>query len=142
MSVGFDPSTDFEDITDGLEAVTLNRRGSTPNTSIAHALRRKVTQGIAGKHEAQTSDGQYSINDIAWHLPDAEVGDDPLVSDSVIDRDNNRHTILQSIVIIDLKAAVELDASAIEITWSKMKWRRTLKFHRSRNSIPGLMTKG
>ncbi len=97
MSVGFDPSTDFEDITDGLEAVTLNRRGSTPNTSIANALRRKVTQGVAGKHEAQISDGQYNINDSAWHLPDAEVGNDPLVGDEIIrDLDSSRYTILQS----------------------------------------------
>ncbi len=90
MSVGFDPSTDFEDITDGLEAVTLDRRGSTPNTSIALALQRNITN-----REIAQSDGKYLAGDVRWHLPDALVGADPRAGDTIVDAVGSRYTILQ-----------------------------------------------
>ena len=80
MSVGFDPSTDFEDITDGLEAVTLNRRGSSSNVAIEKALQRAVTTS-----EVAASDGQYTQGDVRWHLPIAEVADTPKIGDSIVD---------------------------------------------------------
>jgi len=90
MSVTFDPSTDFEDVCDGLEAVTLNRRGSTPNTDIAHALQRNINN-----REIAASDGKYKAGDVRWHLPDAEIGDDPRMGDVIVDAADNRYTILE-----------------------------------------------
>ena len=80
MSVEFDPSTDFEDITDGLQAVTLNRRGSSSNVAVAKALQRAVTTS-----EVAASDGQYTQGDVRWHLPIAEVADAPKIGDSIVD---------------------------------------------------------
>ena len=58
MTLAFDPSNDLVQVADGLEAVTLRRRGSTPGgpgTTIAHALRRSVST-----REAAASDGRYT----------------------------------------------------------------------------------
>ena len=90
MSVGFDPATDFEDVTDGLEAVTLDRRGSTPNTSIALALQRNITN-----REIAQSNGKYLAGDVRWHLPDALAGADPRAGDTLVDAASNRYTILE-----------------------------------------------
>ncbi len=80
MSVGFDPSTDFETITDGLEAVTLNRRGSSADVSVTNALQRDVTTS-----EIAASDGQYTQGDVRWHLPAAEVSATPKIGDNIVD---------------------------------------------------------
>ena len=43
MTLAFDPTNDLAQVADGLETVTLPRRGSTPGgpgTTITHALRR------------------------------------------------------------------------------------------------------
>lgn len=80
MSVGFDPSTDFQDVTDGLEAVTLNRRRSSSNVSVAKALQRAVTTS-----EVEASDGQYIQGDVRWHLPVAEVAVTPRTGDRIVD---------------------------------------------------------
>ena len=91
MSVGFDPSTDFETITDGLEAVTLNRRGSSSNVSVTSALQRAVsTSEVAG------SDGQYTQGDVRWHLPGAEVPSTapPRIGDSIVDAAGDYWVIL------------------------------------------------
>lgn len=91
MSVGFDPSTDFEDITDGLEAVTLNRRGSSSNVSISGALQRAVSIS-----EVAASDGQYTQGDVRWHLPVADVAltAPPRIGDSIVDAAGDYWAIL------------------------------------------------
>ena len=68
MAVGFDPNADFETITDGLEPVTLVRRGSSDDTAITNALQRNINN-----NEIAQSDGKYMAGDVRWHLPDAEV---------------------------------------------------------------------
>ncbi len=90
MSVGFDPSTDFEDITDGLEAVTLDRRGSSDNVSVTSALRRNLSTS-----EILASDGKLQSGDTRWHLPGAEVTTTPRIGDSIEPSDGTRHQILE-----------------------------------------------
>ena len=80
MSVGFDPSTDFEDITDGLEAVTLTPRFSSSTTAVTAALQRAVTT-----NEVQASDGKYLASDVRWHLPVAEVSSRPALGTRIVD---------------------------------------------------------
>ena len=80
---GFDPSTDFETVADGLEAVTLNRRGSSSNVAVAKALQRAVTTS-----EVAASDGQYTQGDVRWHLPvsdDLPIAEPPSIGDSIVD---------------------------------------------------------
>jgi len=90
VTLTFDPSTDFEDVVDGLEAVTLVRRGKAA-TSIASALQRAI-----GEREAAASNGQYTSRDVRWHLPDALVGDRPDLGDVILDAAGNRYTILDA----------------------------------------------
>jgi hypothetical protein len=143
MSVGFDPSTDFETITDGLEPVTLNRRGSSANVSIAKALQRAVTTG-----EVEASNGQYTQGDVRWHLPKAEVTDTPKIGDSIVDAGGTYWAILtvqeatlsarwrcvsRDVVIqyglddtltIEVATYVKGDGGAAERTWSTFKTAR------------------
>jgi len=88
MAVVFSPSTDFEDITDGLEAVTLVRRGKT-STSVAKALQRAIST-----HEVEISDGKYRAGDVRWHLPAAEVTTAPEPGDKIKDAGGNYYTLL------------------------------------------------
>jgi len=89
VAITFDPSTDFEDIADGLEAVTLNRRGSSSNVSITNALQRALTT-----REIEASDGKYRAGDVRWHLPEAETTTAPSLGDVIVDASSNRWTIL------------------------------------------------
>ncbi len=88
MPALFDPSTDFEDVVDGLEAVTLLRRG-TSSTAIANALRRNLNRA-----EVTASDGKYTMDDTRWHFPVIEA-DQPQAGDVLLDGDGNRHTLLE-----------------------------------------------
>ena len=96
MAVTFDPSTDFEDVTDGLEAVTINRRGSSDNVSVTNALQRAL-----GTREIEASDGKYLRGDVVWHIPAVEVvngdGDtiEPAPGDLIVDAASDRWTILE-----------------------------------------------
>jgi hypothetical protein len=89
MTLTFDPSGDFVQVTDQLEAVTVRPRDSSADTAVGHALRRGVTTG-----EADASDGRYTAGDVAWHLPAAELPDPPQPGDAVIDADARRWTVL------------------------------------------------
>jgi len=84
----FNPSTDLVDIVEGLEPVTLHRRGG-PQTSIARALRRAVTT-----REPDASDGQVTLSDVHWHLPAAECPDRPSLGDALMDSAGDRWTVL------------------------------------------------
>ena len=99
----FDPSDDLTNVADGIEAVTLLRRGRTPGdagTIIAHALRRAITAGEAavvntGDVRKQVpSGGQQLADDLVWHLPVAELPDAPRLGDVILDGDGRRWTIL------------------------------------------------
>lgn len=143
MSVGFDPSTDFETITDGLEAVTLNRRGSSLNVSITNALQRAVTTS-----EIEASNGQYTQGDVRWHMPAAEVTTTPKIGDSIVDaggtwwgvltvqeatlsarwRCVSRNVIVQygldDTVTIEVAAFSKGDGGAAERSWSTYRTAR------------------
>ncbi len=104
MSVNFDPSADFVGTTDGLEAVTLLRRGSgpsTPGTIVSHALRRAVTireATIRNRYHTRKqvpSGGRYTAGDVAWHLPTGSLSDAPRLGDVIVDGDDRRWTILE-----------------------------------------------
>jgi hypothetical protein len=88
MPALFDPSTDFEDVVDGLEAVTLVRRG-TDNTEITHALQRALSTS-----EIAASDGRYIAGDVRWHIPEVEAVTAPRLGDQIEDAAGNRWTIL------------------------------------------------
>lgn len=90
MSVGFDPGTDFESICDGLEAVTLNRRGSSSDVSVSAALRRNVSTT-----EITASNGRLMSGDTRWHLPAAEVATSPRMGDWIVDSSSNYWQILE-----------------------------------------------
>lgn len=89
MPLVFDPSTDFEDITDGLEAVTLDRRGSSSNVSVTNALQRAVST-----REVLASDGKYRTGDVRWHLPVAECASAPSLGDALVDAASARWIVL------------------------------------------------
>jgi hypothetical protein len=85
----FDPTSDFASVIDGLESVTVSRRGSSAMTEVTHALRRTVRM-----HEAQQSQGQYTASDVIWHLPTSELPAAPRAGDVIIDGDGGRWTVL------------------------------------------------
>jgi len=88
VAVTFDPSTDFEDVVDGLEAVTIVRRGSS-TTSITNALQRAISD-----HEIAESNGQLKAGDVRWHFPTVEADTVPRLGDVVLDANEDRYTIL------------------------------------------------
>lgn len=99
----WDPGSDFVDVMDGTEPVTLLRRGSDPGgsgTAIAHALRCAVTTGEmlaynrSGTRKQVASDGQCASSDAAWHLPVNELAVAPRLGDVILDGDGRRWTIL------------------------------------------------
>ena len=99
----FDPLEDFAAVTDGLESVTLLRRGNmsgATGTVIAHSLRRTMTAteatiAVAGDvHKQVASDGQQMASDLIWHLPVAELSDSPQLGDVIVDGAGGRWTVL------------------------------------------------
>jgi len=91
--MSFDPSSDFSDVVDGVESVTLNRRGSTPHgtgESVQNALRRAVTV-----EEAAQSNGKYTASDVTWHLPCSQLSSRPRLGDIITDGDGQRWTVLE-----------------------------------------------
>ena len=88
MPVLFDPSTDFEDVCDGLEPVTLVPR-SGDTIEIAHALQRALTTA-----EIEASNGKYVGGDVRWHLPDAETTSEMKLGDEIKDANGRRYKII------------------------------------------------
>jgi len=86
--VTFDPSDDFVDVADGLESITLNRRGSDAE-SITNALRREVTT-----REAAASNGKLTTADTRWHFPVSAVDSIPALGDVVEDASGNQFTVM------------------------------------------------
>lgn len=89
MSVQFDPADDFSSVVDRGEAVTLRRPGSSTTTATSGALRQTVTT-----QEAETSQGEYTLSDVVWHLPASDISDPPIPADVIVDADAARWTIL------------------------------------------------
>jgi len=93
MYLCFDPSSDFVQAVDGLEPVTLLRRGAgvaALGTVIAHALRQ-----VATVHEAAPSDGRATASDVTWHLSVAELPDPPRLGDVLRDARGVRWVVLE-----------------------------------------------
>lgn len=100
MPLDFDPSADFAKAADGLETVTLRRRGSSQETVITHALRHTVTtreasrRGRYGTSKGVPSDGRQTASDVTWHLATEQLSDSPRLGDAIVDADGRRWTIL------------------------------------------------
>jgi hypothetical protein len=99
----FNPHDDFAAVADGLETVTLLRRGNMPGatgTLVAHALRRAMTASEAtiaaagDVHKQVASGGQQTAADLTWHLSAAELADAPQLGDVIVDGAGQRWTIL------------------------------------------------
>jgi hypothetical protein len=90
MPPPFDPTGDLADVVDGLEPVTVVRRGSSSNSSVPHALRQKATT-----QEAAPSDAQYARSDLRWWLPRAECDTAPRLGDAILDVAGQYWTILE-----------------------------------------------
>jgi hypothetical protein len=100
----FNPSDDLTTICDGLETVTLLRRGSVSGaagTVIAHALRRAMTAAEAeivtrGDVRKNVPSGGWNVSAaVVWHLPIAELAVAPRLGDAILDGQNQRWTILE-----------------------------------------------
>ncbi len=94
MSATFDPQGDLPLSADGLEAVTLYRRGVTSGASgqaVAHALRRSTATRAA----AATA-GQATVGEAVWHLPAEELSRPPEVGDVILDAESRRWTVLEA----------------------------------------------
>lgn len=89
MSPTFDPSGDFADVVDGLEPVTVVRRGTSIATAVPHAWRH-----AASSKEAAPSNGQYVRSDLHWWLPQAECAAAPRLGDEILDASDERWTVL------------------------------------------------
>jgi hypothetical protein len=80
---------DFATITDGLQAVTLDRLGSSEDTAIAHALRRAVTH-----KEIEAGDGSTLMSDVQWNLSQVECVERPDLGDAIEDADGERWVVM------------------------------------------------
>ena len=94
MTLAFDPSDDLVRVADGLETVTLRRRGSLPGgpgLRIARALRRSVTT-----REAAASDGRYTTSNVVWRLPAADLPEPPRPGNVIAGGDGRQWTVLET----------------------------------------------
>jgi head-tail adaptor len=86
----FDPSDDFPEVIDGLEAVTLARADGSPGVAVPSALRLATRT-----REAAPCGGHYQTSDVVWHLPTAELAEGPHLGDAIVDAAGQRWTILE-----------------------------------------------
>jgi hypothetical protein len=89
----FDLSTDFAEVIDGGETVTLrcsSNDGALPLAVVAPALRRRVTA-----REAAASGHRYALGDVVWHLPAAMLPVTPRLAEVIVDGSGRWWTILQ-----------------------------------------------
>ena len=91
--VTVNPAGDFVDVVDGLEAVTLYRRGTSTTVTITHALHRPV--GRSHRSEAAASDGRVLLGEKTWHLPLEECATQPAIGDWISDSAAERWTIME-----------------------------------------------
>src|SRR5687768_11209676 len=86
----FTPSTEFLDVIDGLEAVTLVPRSGSASTAIAGAKRRAVTAA-----EAEASAGRYTHHDAVWHIAAAQLPAPPALGDRIVGGSGGSWTVLE-----------------------------------------------
>ena len=89
MATLFTPSTEFVDVVDGLEAVTLKYPGASSTTAVSHAKRRQVSI-----REALASGGRYTTSDVAWHLPQSEATTQPKLGSKIVDSSSVYWTVI------------------------------------------------
>lgn len=100
MTVNFDPTSDFADVVDGTQTVTLSRRGSSSQTVVTHALRRAVdlqearVRNLYNTWKAVPSEGRHTAADVTWHLPKEQLGESPRLGDLIVDGSGRRWTVL------------------------------------------------
>jgi len=96
--VTFTVDSDFADVVDGLEVVLLSRRGTSTTDVISHALQRAVKLSEVGFTNRVSvggaSDGNYTTQDVVWHLPVEELATRPRIGDVISDKNSERWTIL------------------------------------------------
>jgi hypothetical protein len=90
MTLDFDPTTDFQNVADALQPVTVATPGSSKTTEVAHALRGRVTT-----REARRSGGRLTAADVVWHLPAAELPEPPRPGDVIREAGGRRWTVLK-----------------------------------------------
>ena len=91
MIVELDLSSDFVQVADRLEAVTLRRGGGAAAVAVPSALRRAVTT-----REAADSNGRYTASDVRWHLAAAELPSAPGLGERIVDASGECWTILET----------------------------------------------
>jgi len=100
MTVTFDPDSDFAEVVDGFETVTLRRRGSSDATVVTHALRRAATTGeptLRNRYNTRKrlpGGGAHTASEVVWHLPKEQLADSPRLGDAIVDGDGRKWTIL------------------------------------------------
>lgn len=90
MTVTFNAGTDFADVVDGLESVTLKYPGASSTVSVTSALR-----DIVDVMERGASGGRYTATDATWSLPTSEVTTRPPLGTKIIDSTSVYWTILE-----------------------------------------------
>ncbi len=90
MSIEWDAQDDLAQIGDGIESVTLRRRGSNTAVLVDIAIRRNEVE-----QEAQASGGAAVRTDVVWHLSLATGEAAPQIGDAVVDSSNQHWTILE-----------------------------------------------
>lgn len=89
MSTLFTPTTEFLDVVDGLEPVTLVPRDGGSETAIAGAKRRAVSL-----QEAEASGGRYTRADVVWHIAASQLDSPPSLGDRIVDGAGENWTVL------------------------------------------------
>lgn len=87
--MSFDPSGDFADVVDGLEAVTLSVSGIA-DQDILKAKRFQVTNT-----EVEASNGQVRQGDSVWQWPASETPTRAILGSTITDGDGRVWTIIQ-----------------------------------------------
>jgi head-tail adaptor len=89
MTISWNPSGDFADVADALEAVTFTAAGGA-QTAVGGALRLRITE-----QEAAASGGRFTRRDVKWHLPASQLTAPPTVGATITDGHSQIWTILQ-----------------------------------------------
>ena len=89
MTLAFDPNSDFADVADRQQNVTLSRPGTSDAWNLSRAVRSSVRAS-----EARASGGKYTEEDVVWHLDATEWDDSPRPGDVILEANSHRWTVL------------------------------------------------
>lgn len=87
--MSFDPSADFADVVDGLEAATLTYRGSGVTAALLHSHRNQIRE-----RELEAAGGDAKLGDVIWQWPVSESSTWPELGSTLTDGDGDVWTIL------------------------------------------------